>query len=94
MLYLQMPRNNYPSAGKHILDGDVKTLNDLWEYVDPTPFSRDAKTTPERLNRMLENMSLFRFGDIFNMSQTLGIDEKIILDIFYNDYIKQRRKKK
>ena len=89
-----MPRNNYSSAKKHITDGDVQSLADLWKFIDPTPFARSAKTTPERLNRMIDNMSMFRLGDIHNMAQVLGIDDKTLLDIIHNDYVKQRRKKK
>lgn len=98
LLYLQMRLSKYLEAkeeAKTMLDsGQVKTVPQLLLVVEKTPFSKDAKTTPERFDRCLENMSLFRLGDIHNMAQALDVDDKVILDIFYNEFLKQLRKKK
>lgn len=93
MLYLQMPKNNYLVARTLLNSGEIKTVSALLEVLDKTPFSRDAKTTPERFNRMLDNLALFRFGDVANMAQVLGVDEEKILDLFYKEYVKRRKKK-
>lgn len=89
-----MPQNKYLIAKRLLLAGDVKNLSDLLDVAQKTPLARDAKTTPERFNRLLGNLALLRFGDIHNIAQVIGVDEKIILEIFYNEFIKKRRKEK
>ncbi|MDO6433306.1 hypothetical protein Q4E93_22030 [Flavitalea sp. BT771] len=76
-----------------LLSGEVKSLSDLLAIIDKTPFSREAKTTPERFNRMLDNPALFRLGDIYNMAQIIGVDDRLLLNLIHNEYIKQRKKK-
>jgi len=98
LLYLQMRPSKYleskEEAKTMIESGQVKSLPQLLLIIEKTPFSKDAQTTPERFSRCLDNMSLFRFGDIHNMAQALDVDDKAILDIFYNEFLKQLRKKK
>ena len=49
--------------------------------------------TPERFNKMLENPALFRMGDLYNMAQAIGVDDKLIVDLVHNEYVKRRRKR-
>ncbi|GGB12211.1 hypothetical protein GCM10011511_39800 [Puia dinghuensis] len=80
-------------AKKLILSGEIKTLPELLSVVDETPFSRDIGTTPERFSRLLDNPTLFRFADVYNMASTLGVDSKIILEMIH-EYNLQKQKRR
>jgi hypothetical protein len=77
--------SKYDIAKRLILSGDVKTLPILLEVLDKTPFSKDAKTTPKRFERLLSDPTMFRFADVYNMASVLGVDHKIILNMV-DDY--------
>ncbi|OJW55176.1 MAG: hypothetical protein BGO55_08935 [Sphingobacteriales bacterium 50-39] len=89
-----MLQNKYLTAKGLLISGKIKTLSELLDIVDKTPFSRDAKTTPERFNKMLAKPDLFRMADIYNMAQAIGVDDKLVLDLVHNECVKWRRKKK
>ncbi|HVU94833.1 MAG TPA: hypothetical protein VHE34_06390 [Puia sp.] len=88
-----MLENKYLTAKQLLLSGKIKTLSELLAIVDKTPFSRHAKTTPERFNKMIENPALFRMGDIYNMAQVIGVDDKLLVDLVHNEYVKRRRRR-
>jgi hypothetical protein len=81
-------------AKKLILSGDITNLTELLEVIDKTPLAREMKTSPERLNKLLDNPALFLFQDAYNIAALIGVDEKLILDIVHNQYIIGRKSKK
>jgi len=69
----------------------MKTVTQLLSVVNKTTFSKDAGTTPERFKRILHDFSIATLGDFYRMSQVLDVDEKLIMMLFYNNYVEQRR---
>ena len=88
-----MRRNKLQEAKKLVVTGGVQTLTDLLVDVETTSFSVEAKTSPARLRRILADLSLLRLEDAYHMSQVIGVDDKPILDMAHNEYVKRRRKK-
>lgn len=78
-----------------LTSGKIETLAEFLNLIRKTPFARASKTTPERFDKMVEDSGICRLEDFFNMAQVLGIDDdRIILNLFYNEYVKQRKKRK
>lgn len=92
-----MPKaRGFNIAKKLILSGDIKNLTELFEVIDKTPLARSMKTSPDRLNKLIDNPALFLFQDAYNIAQLIGVDEKIIVDIIHNQHVadnKGKRKK-
>jgi hypothetical protein len=88
-----MGETNYLTAKSLINSGKIKTLSELIAIIDKTPFARLSKTTPERFNKMIEDPALFRMGDIYNMAQVIGVDDKLVVDLVHNEYVKRRKKR-
>jgi hypothetical protein len=77
-----------------IEQGFVKNISDLLNHLDKTPFSKDIKTSPYRLNKLIENPALFQFQDAYNISEVLKVDPKIIIDLVHNEWVIKKQKKK
>lgn len=81
-------------AKKLILSGDITNLTELLEVIDKTPLAREMKTSPERLNKLLDNPALFLFQDAYNIAALIGVDEKMIIDIIHNQYVSDHNRKR
>lgn len=86
----------YKTAQKLILAGGITTLSELMDIIDKTPLAKALKTSPGRLNKLLDNPALFLFQDAYNIAALIGVDEKLIVDIVFQQYAvdKKGRKKK
>ena len=88
---LEKRHAQYQSAKSLFDAGQMKTVTQLLSVVNKTTFSKDAGTTPERFKRILHDFSIATLGDFYRMSQVLDVDEKLIMMLFYNNYVEQRR---
>ena len=90
-----MPKDKYEAAKEMFKAKKVDTLAQLLALVKKTSFARAAKTTPERFDKMIEDAGLCRLSDFYHMAQVLDLDDdRIILDLFYKEFVKQRKKRK
>ena len=84
----------YELAAKLLTSGSIDSLDQLFVIVGTTQFSRDAKTSPERLGRMLHNPLKFAYRDIFNMARVLECDAKILAELVLKECLLRQQKKK
>jgi len=72
--------------------GYLKTLEDLIILIGKTNFAAACKTMPQRLQRMLDNPGLFCWDDVDNLANTLGVDDKIIIDLVHGYFTTWKKK--
>jgi hypothetical protein len=90
-----MPKKKgYTTAKKLIPKGEITNVSELLDIVDKTPLSKDIKTTPERFNKLIEDPTLFEFGDAINIANVIGVDEKALIDMVYAEILLKRKKRK
>ena len=81
-------------AKKLFLSGDIKTLADLLEVIEPTPLSRSIGTSPARFNKLIANPALFTFQDLYAIADLIEVDRKLVADLLFIESNKVTKKKK
>jgi hypothetical protein len=81
-------------AKRLIENGSVKTLRDLLELVDKRHIYMDIPTSAIRFNKLIDNPEQFMFRDAYAIAVTIGVDEKLILDLIHAEYLSRKKKKK
>lgn len=90
-----MAVNQRYSTAKKLIEGNsITNLSELFDIIDRTPLAKSIKTSPDRLNKLIDNPALFLFQDAYNIAQLIGVDEKAIVDIIHNQYLTDKKSKK
>ena len=80
------------STAKKLIESDnIHDLTDLLETVPKTNLAHAMKTSPKRLNRLIENPNLFMFEDAYTLAEIFGVDKMKVLSIIHAECIKSKK---
>jgi hypothetical protein len=65
---------NLHDCKKLIASGDIKVFNDPFEYVSVAEVARGMGCSPKHVNYVRENPERVRLGDIYNLSEAIGVE--------------------
>ena len=84
----------YATVKKLISGGYIKTFNEVLDTIPKTALALDMKIGPARFNKLIDNPESFTLKDIFKIASLIEVDDKIIIDLIYNQYLADKKSKK
>jgi hypothetical protein len=79
---------------KLIRSGDVKLLTDIFEVIPVTTVAVALGSNWDQLTKRIKEPGIFRINEIIAMAAYFEVEEKVMIDIIYNQVLANRGKKK
>lgn len=90
-----MARDRRYKAVKALVEkGEISFFNEMFDYIPKTRVANDLGKNNSRFTKLLNRTEQFRLEELFTVARFLGLDDKQILDLAYNQYVQQKRKRK
>ena len=86
--------HRYKIAKNLILGGYMKTMQELYDAVPKSVIAKDMGTNLARLNKMIEDASLYTFVDMIKIAALIEVDEMAIMTLVYNQYAADKKSRK
>ncbi|MBO9199556.1 MULTISPECIES: hypothetical protein [Niastella] len=85
----------YNTLYKLITSGQLNSLAELIEILPKTVLAHDLGMHHITFNKLIEQPGQFRLDDIYMIASLVGVENKMMLQVFYNETgeKKTRRKK-
>lgn len=74
--------------------GHIQTFREILDYYQITPLVKHLKSSHQRLTKYFNQTSLFRFSEIIEIAEYFGVDEKLMIDLVYNQILADKKTKK
>ena len=84
----------YTTVKNLISGGYIKAFNEIFDTIPKSVVYIDLGMNSVRFNNLLDNVDFFVVKDLFRIAALIEIDEKVILDLMYNQYSLQKKTKK
>ncbi len=82
-------------VAKNLIEkGDIKTISELLEIVDKKAIYKNIPASAIRFNNLVADPPQFRFSDAYAIAATIGVDEKLLLDLIHNECLSRKKKRK
>ena len=80
---------------KHLISGKyITTFGEIFDTLPKSVLCKDLGMNGIRFNNLLNHVELFSLKDIFRMAALIEIDEKVLLDLIYDQYAAGKKSKK
>ena len=77
-----------------ILDGTIKTIDDLFEYVPKTNVAKDLKMHFNTLQSRIDQPGTFNIELLTDIAELMGVDPMKVISMAYSQYCETRKVKK
>ena len=67
--------------------GHITMFREIFNYVAKSVVANELNTNYSRLNRLIEVPEDFTLREVFRIGVIIGLDEKKMLDLVYNQYM-------
>jgi hypothetical protein len=88
---LNKRRNNVKTL---IEKGHIQAFREILEYYQITPLVKYLKSSHQRLTKYFNNVSLFRFGEVRKIAEYFEVEERIMIELIYNQIVEDSKKNK
>ena len=85
-------QERFKVAKKLIETGAIKTISDLLGLVDKKAIYKNIPASAIRFDKLVADPSQFRFSDAYAIAATIGVDEKLVLDLIHNEWLSRKKK--
>jgi hypothetical protein len=85
---------NYKIGKSLILDGTIKSLTDLWEYVPKTNIARDLHMHFNTLQSRIDEPGTFEINLLTDIADLMDVDPMVIIKMAYTQHSQERKAKK
>lgn len=87
-------QKSFKVAKNLIETGGIKNISQLLEIVDKKAIYKGIPATPIRFNNLVADPPQFRFSDAYAIAATIGVDEKLVIDLIHNECVSRRKRRK
>ncbi len=84
----------YTTIKNLISGGYIKSFQEIFDNIPKSVIYKDLGMNSVRFNGLLDNVDKFVIKDLFHIAALIEVDEKIILDLIYNQYRQNKRAKR
>ena len=74
--------------------GHLTEFIQIFDYIPKSVVANDLGTNYNRLIRLIEHVEQFTLKELFTLSDFCNLENKLILDLVYNQYANERKAKK
>jgi len=73
--------------------GKIESFNDIFKYIPKTVVANDLGKKVDRFTALMNRVEKFTVEELFTIARFCSISESKILELMYNEHIKNKRKK-
>lgn len=84
----------YGTVKNLISGGFIKTFREITDTLPKTVLAKDLGMHHQTLSKLLDNPEGFTFKDAFRIAALLGVDDKTVIDLVYNQCEADKKVKK
>jgi hypothetical protein len=79
----------YLTVKKFLLSGDITEFEDIFRHCPKSVFRDDLKTNSKTMDKLIEKPYKFKLYQLHFLSELIGVDRKIIVDLAWKNYDKE-----
>ncbi|MGN6417882.1 MAG: hypothetical protein ACTHMC_10345 [Pseudobacter sp.] len=83
----------YIAAKRMVEQGDISTFNQLFTIIPKSIVAADMGTQNVRFTTLMNHIEKFTLQELFMLSKLFSLDEKVILDLAFSQYMEQKKSK-
>ena len=84
----------YNTLYKLITSGQLNGLTEMLEVLPKTVLARDLGMHHITFNKLILRPGQFKLDDIYEIASLIGVDNKVLLQLFYNETGEKKVKRK
>jgi hypothetical protein len=82
----------YTTVKYLLIDGRIKSFRDIFDEIPKSVVARDLGINNVRFSKMLDNVELFLFKDVYRFAEKIEVEGKILIDLIDQEYMDKKRK--
>ncbi|MBO9202334.1 MULTISPECIES: hypothetical protein [Niastella] len=83
--------NRYNVARIFIEKGEIKTIEQIFDYIPKSIVSRELKTNNNRFTRLISDPLGFKLIELSKIAKAIGVETKVLVDLALHDEHKRTR---
>lgn len=91
-LYMTNRDTRYDLIKPMINAGNIASFNDIFKYIPKTVVANDLGKKVDRFTALMNRVEKFSIEELFTIARFCSIDELKILELMYNEHLKNKRK--
>lgn len=84
----------YTTAKNLIAAGYIKSFREIFDTLPKSVLARDLGMNNIRFSRLMNNVDHFSLEELFRIADHLEVDDRIIFDLVYQQYVEDKKSKK
>jgi hypothetical protein len=73
--------------------GHIKELRQMFDHIPKSVVSQDLGMNYERFVNKINHIELFTLKELFLIMTFIGVDEKLMLELAFSQYLADKKKK-
>ena len=74
--------------------GNIQSFNDIFKYIPKTVVAINMGKKVDRFTDMMNRVEKFKLEEVFAVAKLCEIDDADMIKLVYQEYVKQKKKKK
>jgi hypothetical protein len=83
--------HRYNIARLFIEKGEIKTINQIFDYIPKSVVSRELKTNNNRFTRLIRDPLAFKLIELSKIAKAIGVETKVLVNLALQDENKRTR---
>ncbi|OQP52605.1 hypothetical protein A4H97_25110 [Niastella yeongjuensis] len=83
--------NRYNVARIFIEKGEIKTIEQIFDYIPKSVVSRELKTNNNRFTRLISDPLAFKLIELSKIAKAIGVETKVLVNLALQDEYKRTR---
>ena len=80
---------------KNLIDtGYIKSFGDIFNVIPKSVIARDLGMNNLRFSKLMKNVDLFLLRDLFRLATFLEVEETVLMNLIYQQYVIDKKNKK
>jgi hypothetical protein len=93
-LWTMAKDRRYTTVKNLITGGYIKFFREIFDTLPKSVVARDLGMNNIRFSKLMNNMDLFLLRDLFRFASFLEIEETVLLNLVYQQYLADKKSKK
>jgi hypothetical protein len=86
--------NRYNIARIFIEKGEIKTIEQIFDYIPKSVVSRELKTNNNRFTRLISDPLTFKLIELSKIAKAIGVETKVLVSLALQDENKRTKPNK
>ena len=84
----------YITVKNLISAGYIKAFREIFDTLPKSVLAKDMGFSNTRMTELMDNVHRFRMEEIFKIAALIEVDEKVMVDLIYNQYAADKKVKR